>query len=115
MSYSNTIKSLLDIQDPNIIFEEDCVKEGTFKGRMCKYISGKLTFDPAHCKKCDAKNIDDTVFKNGTQLSRITLPITGVNPTYLLLKKQRSCAKLVRVALMLKHLPFKKIVIFQKM
>ena len=89
MSYSNRIKSLLDIQDPNIIFEEDCVKEGTFKEKRCKYILGKLTYNPTNCGRCGVENIDYTVYKNGTQLSRITLPITGVNPTHLLLKKQR--------------------------
>lgn len=89
MLYSNSIKSLLDIQDLNITFEESCVKEGVFKEKPCKYISGKLTYNPTHCEKCDVENIDYTVYKNGTQLSRITLPITGVNPTYLLLKKQR--------------------------
>ena len=46
-----SIKSLLDIQDPNIIFDEDCVKEGTYKGKPCKYISGKLTYTPTHCVK----------------------------------------------------------------
>ena len=78
---------MLDIQDPNIIFEEDCVIEGTFKEKTCKYISGDLTYNPTHCERCGVENIDYTVYKNGTQLSRITLPITGVNPTYLLLKK----------------------------
>jgi transposase len=89
LSCSNSIKSLLDIQDPNVIFDEDCVKEGTYKGKRCKYIFGKLTYTPTHCVKCAVKNTDFTVYKNGTQLSRNTLPITGINPTYLLLQKQR--------------------------
>ncbi|MEK5069294.1 ISL3 family transposase [Sporosarcina sp. FSL K6-1508] len=89
MSHSNCIKSLLDIQDPNITFDEDCVKEGTYKGKRCKYISGKLSYTPTHCGQCGVKNTNFTVYKNGTQLSRFTLPITGVNPTYLLLQKQR--------------------------
>jgi len=80
---------LLDIQDPDVIFDEDCVKEGTYKGKRCKYIFGKLTYTPTHCVKCGVKKTDFTVYKNGTQLSRITLPITGINPTYLLLQKQR--------------------------
>lgn len=89
MSSSNSIKSLLDIQDPNVTFEEDCVIEGFRKGKRCKYISGKLTYTPTYCGKCGVENIDFTVYKNDTQLSRITLPISGVNPTYLLLQKQR--------------------------
>ena len=81
MSCSTSIKSLLDIQDVNIIVDENCVKEGTYKGKRCKYISGKLSYIPTHCVKCGVKNTDFTVYKNGTQLSRITLPITGINPT----------------------------------
>ncbi|HLR75103.1 MAG TPA: helix-turn-helix domain-containing protein, partial [Virgibacillus sp.] len=45
------------------------------------------------CKKCSIKNEDNIVFKNGTQTSRITLPISGVRPTYLRLKKQRCVRK----------------------
>ena len=39
LSYSNCIKSLLDIQDVNINVDENGVKEGTYKGKRCKYIS----------------------------------------------------------------------------
>jgi len=81
LSYSNSIKSLLDILDININLDENCVKEGTYKGKRCKYIAGKLTYTPTHCGQCGVKNTNFTVYKNGTQLSRITLPITGVNPT----------------------------------
>ena len=72
MSYSNSIKSLLDIQDPNIIFEDDCVKEGSYKGKACKYISGRLTYDPTHCGKCGTKNIDYTIYK--TALNYLEFP-----------------------------------------
>lgn len=93
LSISNDIRILLDIQDPNITFEESCIEEGLLKGRTCKYITGKLTYDPIYCKHCGIKNEDYTVIKNGTQTSRITLPITGVHPTYLCLKKQRFLCK----------------------
>jgi len=79
--HSNRIKSLLDIQDPNNTFEENFIKEGTFKGKVCKYVFGKLTDNPTHCEGCGVRNIDYMVYKNGTQSSQITLPITGVNPT----------------------------------
>jgi len=82
LSYSNSIKSLLNVQDSNIILEENFVKEGTFKGNACKYVLGKLTYIPTHCEGGGFENSDYMVYKNGTQLSRITLPITGVNPTY---------------------------------
>ncbi|HLR59759.1 MAG TPA: ISL3 family transposase [Pseudogracilibacillus sp.] len=89
MSTSNSIKLLLDIQDINIFFEDECVKEGQYKGKACKYVIGKLSYDPTHCKNCGVKNEAKKITKNGTQMSRITLPITGVQPTYLCLKKQR--------------------------
>lgn len=93
MSATNNIKKLLDIQDEHITFEEDCVHEEEYKGKICTFVTGKLTYDPKYCEKCNAKNIDYLVYKNGTQTSRITLPITGVKPTYLRLKKQRFFCK----------------------
>lgn len=93
MSSFNDIKILLDIQDINLQFENNCVKEGTYKGKPCKYVTGKLTYIPTSCEVCKASNDNYNVYKNGTQLSRITLPITGVHPTYLLLKKQRFMCK----------------------
>ena len=93
MSTSNNIRNLLDIQDPNIIFEGNCVNDGTYQGNACKYVDGKLTYDPIYCKNCGIKNVKNTITKNGTQMSRITLPITGTLPTYLRLKKQRFVCK----------------------
>lgn len=93
MSTSNNIKVLLNIQDINIFFEDECVKEGLYKGMPCKYIVGKLSYNPTHCKACGIINQGSIVIKNGTQMSRITLPITGVQPTYLCLKKQRFLCK----------------------
>lgn len=84
LSTFNDIKILLDIQNINLNFEENCVKEGTYKGKMCKYVTGKLTYTPTSCEVCGTSNENYTIYKNGTQLSRITLPITGVHPTYLL-------------------------------
>jgi len=110
---SNHIRTLLDIQDQNIIFEDHCVKTGKFKGNDCKYVVGKLTYDPTHCKTCGVKNEDDIVTKNGTQMPRIILPITGIKPTYLLLKNNISYVKSVPVVLQLVHQLSKRIVIFE--
>ncbi|MHA6258796.1 ISL3 family transposase [Sporosarcina sp. CAU 1771] len=65
------------------------VESVTHPNIQSKGLSGNLTYNPTHCERCGVENTDYTVYKNGTQLSRITLPITGINPTYLLLKKQR--------------------------
>ena len=89
MPTSNDMRKVLDIQDKNIIFEDDCVEYGQFKGKKCKFIKGRLTYIPQECMKCHAANEHYTIYRNGTQVSRITLPMSGVHPTYLLLKKQR--------------------------
>jgi len=46
---------LLDIQDPNVIFDEDCVKDGTYKGKKCRYIFGKLSYNPHTVKNAVIK------------------------------------------------------------
>ena len=89
MSITNDIKTFIDIQDSNLLFEENCVYMGTFKNKKCKFIEGKLSYTPTHCERCGVENVDFTVYKNGTQTSRITLPFIGMYPAYLLLKKQR--------------------------
>ncbi|MFD1927981.1 ISL3 family transposase, partial [Sporosarcina siberiensis] len=74
MSITNDIRMLIDIQDSNVIFEHDFFQMGTFKGNSCKFIKGKLSFTPTHCDACGIVNQNYTIYKNGTQTSRITLP-----------------------------------------
>ncbi|PXW87723.1 hypothetical protein DES38_11542 [Streptohalobacillus salinus] len=62
MSISHTIRMLLDIQDKNIIFEGDCIYEGT------------LTHIPTQCENCEIENEHYTVIKNETKISVIVLP-----------------------------------------
>ena len=89
MSTCNDIRFLIDVQDENITFSPGCVTLGEYKGKPCKFISGELTYDPTHCEKCGIKNENYVVIKNGKQVSRITLPMTGTSLTFLKLKKQR--------------------------
>jgi len=96
LSYSNDIKTLLDIQDKNITIEENAIQIKKYRGKMSKFISAKLTYTPTHCECCGIKNENYTVYKNGTKTSRITLPMAGVQPTYLNLKKQRFYCKACR-------------------
>jgi len=63
LSVTNDIKNLLDLQDENITFEEDCVHEEEYKGNICTFITGKLTYDPKYCKRCNAKNLVYIVYK----------------------------------------------------
>jgi len=69
LSYTTNSKSLLDIQDPNITYDENFIKEGTFKVKACKYVLGKLTYNPIQCEACGGENSDYTGYKNGTQSS----------------------------------------------
>src|SRR5699024_10226713 len=80
---SNDIKNLLDIQDENIYFENSSTEIKEFKGKTSKFITGTLTYQPSCCENCGVKNENYMVYKNGTKMSRITLPIAGIYPTYL--------------------------------
>src|SRR5690625_1977275 len=98
----NLYKSLLDIQDENIYFEKNSTENKEFKGKTSKFITGTLTYQPSCCENCGVKNANYTVYKNGTKTSRITLPIAGIYPTYLNLKKQRLFCKACNSSLIAK-------------
>lgn len=89
MPTTDDMRKILDIQDKNIFFEDNCVKHGKRKGKKCKFIYARLTYMPKACEKCGLLNENYTIYRNGNQVSRITLPSTGIYPTYLMLKKQR--------------------------
>lgn len=93
MPTSNDMQKVLDIQDKNLIFKDDCVTYGVLKGRKVKYIDCTLSYTPAECEKCHAPNNDYSIYKNGTQSSRVTFPMSGIRPTYLRIRKQRFMCK----------------------
>lgn len=93
MPTSNDMQKVLDIQDKNIIFKDNCVTYGVFKGRRCKFIECTLSYTPKECQNCQIPNQDYTIYKNGTQTSRITFPMSGIVPTFLRMKKQRFMCK----------------------
>ncbi|MEK4802815.1 ISL3 family transposase [Oceanobacillus sp. FSL K6-0118] len=72
---------------------ENAVTYGKHKGKSCKFIKAKLTYDADQCPNCQVEKVGSSIYKNGTQLSRITIPTMGVYPTYLLLSKQRFMCK----------------------
>lgn len=111
MSTLNDIQLLLDIQDKNLKFKENCIEKGTHKGKACTYVAATLTYTPTSCEVCHVSNDNYTVYKNGTQRSRITLPVTGVHPTYLVVKNSVLNASSVDLALPLRHQWFIDIVI----
>ncbi len=64
MSTANIIKQLLNIQDKNISFEDNCVREKIYKGNKCNFIEGKLSYHPTHCKMCGTVNENYMIYKN---------------------------------------------------
>ncbi|WP_208560574.1 transposase family protein, partial [Marinilactibacillus kalidii] len=89
MLTSNDMQKVLDIQDKNLLFEEDCVSYALFKNHYCKFIYCTLSYMPTACKHCGEPNQNYSIYKNGSQTSSVTFPTTGVTPTYLNVKKQR--------------------------
>ncbi|MFB1049661.1 ISL3 family transposase, partial [Paraliobacillus sp. JSM ZJ581] len=93
MSITNFTRKLLDIQDKNIYIDGEGITIEEYKGRTCKFIHATLTYEAVHCPHCHIKKEGASIYKNGTQQSRITIPTMGVHPVYLLLKKQRFVCK----------------------
>ncbi|MFL2119520.1 hypothetical protein ACEN30_05335 [Marinilactibacillus psychrotolerans] len=46
MPTSNDMQNVLDIQDKNMIFEDNCVSYGIHKQKKCKFIDCTLTYIP---------------------------------------------------------------------
>lgn len=93
MSTSNNMRNVLDIQDKHLTFSDDCVTKGDFKGKKCKFIDCTLSYVPKECAHCEAPNVGFSIYKNGTQTSRVTFPMAGILPTYLRIRKQRFMCK----------------------
>lgn len=87
------MRNILDIQDNHLTFFDNCVTYGDFKGKKCKFIDCTLTYVPKTCAHCEVPNVGFSIYKNGTQTSRVTFPMTGISPTYLRIRKQRFMCK----------------------
>lgn len=87
------MRNVLDIQDKHFTFSDDCVTKGDFKGKKCKFIDCTLSYVPKECAHCEAPNVGFSIYKNGTQTSRVTFPMAGILPTYLRIRKQRFMCK----------------------
>ena len=89
MTQYHFIQSLLQVKDPNIIFNPGH-EETTKNNKQIVEISGSLDCFPDHCSKCghicrDSKDI----IRNGNLTSDILLGSFNRKPIYLELKKQR--------------------------
>lgn len=89
MSTSNCIKSLLGIEDKNIIFEENCYLKKKVNYQDTHIIHAKLTYEPCCCEVCGASNDGANIVKNGFKATSIRLNTVSNLPAILKLKKQR--------------------------
>lgn len=89
MTYSNDIKDLLEITDPNIIFNEGCMNHEplTINGIIYKPVSATLSYDPDVCPCCDAPNINKSILKHGFKLLKVKYACSLACPRINLLKK----------------------------
>lgn len=95
MTYSNDIRKLFDLKDPNIIFDTASFSAPAerIRGVEHKIITARLTYTPETCAKCGTTNEAFTVIKNGSKISRILLGHLNLSPITLKLKKQRFFCK----------------------
>ncbi len=94
LSHNNSIKTLLNIKDKNIEFDNQFITHQIIKGVMSKVFHAKLSYTPDFCDCCGAH---DQIIKYGYINCLINYPKFLNYNTYLNLKKQRfyckSCEK----------------------
>lgn len=87
MPYSNSIKKILGIKDPNIFIYE--VTQEMVHNVHSTVVYGHLTKELTQCPLCKIRNRNHMIVKNGNKYSQILLNKAGNQVTYLKLKKQR--------------------------
>lgn len=80
-----SIRNLLEIKDPNILFLEDSYFD-TLKSQHVLIIPAVLTYDVDRCPNC---GFTDKVVKYGFNSNLIIAPSLVQRPTFLKLKRQR--------------------------
>ena len=88
MSITNSILKLLNMKDPNLIFDENFIEERQIKNKRCLVFLGYLKNDFEFCPICGCIN-ENTIIKKGTRNSLIKINKHAELTTYLDLTKQR--------------------------
>ncbi|OPF88495.1 hypothetical protein BW731_10075 [Vagococcus martis] len=91
MSYSQTIKDILNILDLNIIFNENCLSTEKIKGVFSRIFHGFLEESPTCCPHCQSNH--SNIIKWGYTTSLIKMPSVSEYVTYIRLKKRRFFCK----------------------
>lgn len=87
MSLSNFITKLLNMEDPNLKFNENFFEERTIKGKRSFIIMGYLKNNLDFYPKCGCKN-NNSIIKKGIEKSLIKINKISEITSYLELSKQ---------------------------
>ena len=88
MSQDYYILKMLNMEEENIHFYKEFVKEENIKGKRSLVFHGFLTYIPEYCPKCGTC-YDEKIEKHGFKNSLIKIPSVSKLNTYLSLDKQR--------------------------
>ena len=88
MSITNSILKLINMKDPNLIFNENFIEERQIKDKRCLVFLGYLKNDFEFCPLCGCMN-ENTIIKKGTRNSLIKINKHAELTAYLDLAKQR--------------------------
>ena len=88
MSQDYYILKTLNMEEENIHFYKEFVKEENIKGKRSLVFHGFLTYIPEYCPKCGTC-YDEKIEKHGFKNSLIKIPSVSKLNTYLSLDKQR--------------------------
>lgn len=95
MNHTDYTKLMLNIEDKNIYFNENCLEIVNIKGIKTKVFHGYLTYIPNYCPKCGCVNesFDDIIKWNWKRNCKIKLTKACGYNTLLMLDKQRFLCK----------------------
>ena len=95
MTHTDYTKLMLNIEDKNIYFNENCLEIVNIKGIKTKVFHGYLTYIPNYCPKCGCVNesFDDIIKWNWKRNCKIKLTKACGYNTLLMLDKQRFLCK----------------------
>ena len=95
MTHTDYTKKILNIEDENIYFYEDCLEIKNIKGVNTKIFHGYLTYTPEYCPRCGCINegFNDIIKWNFKRNCKIKVTKVANYNTILLLDKQRFFCK----------------------
>lgn len=95
MTHTDYTKKILNIEDENIYFYENCLEIKKIKGVETKIFHGFLTYTPHYCPHCGIINngFDDIIKWNFKRNCKIKITKVANYNTILLLDKQRFLCK----------------------